>query len=202
MKKVTLVLLGTIFLVAMTGCGKNKLSITAEDVTTNTIVIKKDNTVQSSIVEDFDKDYYSQEELEAFINEEVTDYNEKNGEDQIKMHSIHVADQKASVVFNYNDIDDYAVFNGINAKVLTTSQALQDDSILSVVEFVDAKSGDTVSRETALSKEGATVLVIQEPLDIKIGGTILYYSNAQKAEKDVLKSSGENVTVVVFEKKK
>lgn len=202
MKKVTLVLLGTIFLIAMTGCGKNKVSITAEDVTTNTIVIKEDNTVQSSIVEDFDKDYYSQEELEAFINEEVTDYNEKNGEDQIKMHSIHVADQKACVVFNYNDIDDYSVFNGISAKLLSTSQALQDDSILSVLEYVDAKSGDTVSRETALSKEGATVLVIQEPLDIKIAGTILYYSNAQKAEKDVLKASGENVTVVVFAKKK
>ena len=71
-----------------------------------------------------------------------------------------------------------------------------------MVEFVDAKNGDTISRETALSKEGATVLVIQEPLDIKIGGTILYYSNAQKAEKDVLKASGENITVVVFAKKK
>lgn len=202
MKKVTLVLLGTLFLVVMTGCGKNKVSITAEDVTTNTIVIKEDNTVQSSIVEDFDKEYYSQEELETFIKEEVTDYNVKNGEDQVKMDSIHVADQKASVVFNYNDIDDYSVFNGISAKLLTTSQALQEDSILSIAEFVEVKSGDTVSRETALSREDATVLVIQEPLEIKIDGTILYYSNAQKEDKDVLQASGENITVVVFAKKK
>lgn len=202
MKKVILVLLGILFLVVMTGCGKNKVTITAEDVTTNTIVIKEDNTVQSSIVEDFDKEYYSQEELETFIQEEVTDYNEKNGEDQIKMHSIHVADKKASVVFNYNDIDDYSVFNGISAKLLTTSQALQEDSILSIAEFVEVKSGDTVSRETALNKEDATVLVIQEPLEIKIEGTILYYSNAQKEDKGVLQASGENITVVVFTKKK
>lgn len=202
MKKVTFVLLGILFLVVMTGCGKNKVTITAEDVTTNTIVIKEDNTVQSSIVEDFDKEYYSQEELETFIQEEVTDYNEKNGEDQIKMHSIHVADKKASVVFNYNDIDDYSVFNGISAKLLTTSQALQEDSILSIAEFVEVKSGDTVSRETALNKEDATVLVIQEPLEIKIEGTILYYSNAQKEDKGVLQASGENITVVVFTKKK
>lgn len=202
MKKITLVLLGTLILVVMTGCGKNKVSITAEDVTTNTIVIKEDNTVQSSIVEDFDKEYYSQEELETFIKEEVTDYNEKNGEDQIKMHSIHVADKKASVVFNYNDIDDYSIFNGISAKLLTTSQALQEDSILTLSEFVEVKSGDTVSRETALNKEDATVLIIQEPLEIKIDGTILYYSNAEKVDKNVLQASGENITVVVFAKKK
>ena len=202
MRKVTLVLLGTLLLLVMTGCGKNKVSITAEDVTTNTLVIKEDNKVQSSIVEDFDKEYYSKEELEAFINEEVTDYNEKNGEDQIKMHSIHVANQKASVVFNYNDIDDYSLFNGTNAKLLTTSQVLEADSSLSTLEFVDAKSGDIVSSETAFSKESATVLVIQEPLDIKIDGTILYYSNAQKVDKGVLQADGEDITVVVFTKKK
>lgn len=202
MKKITLVLLGTLILVVMTGCGKNKVSITAEDVTTNTIVIKEDNTVQSSIVEDFDKEYYSQEELETFIKEEVTDYNEKNGEDQIKMHSIHVADKKASVVFNYNDIDDYSIFNGISAKLLTTSQALQENSILTLSEFVEVKSGDTVSRETALNNEDATVLIIQEPLEIKIDGTILYYSSAEKVDKNVLQASGENITVVVFAKKK
>ena len=61
MRKVTLVLLGTLLLLVMTGCGKNKVSITAEDVTTNTLVIKEDNKVQSSIVEDFDKEYYSKE---------------------------------------------------------------------------------------------------------------------------------------------
>ena len=202
MKKITLVLLGILILVVMTGCGKNKVSITAEDVTTNTIVIKEDNTVQSSIVEDFDKEYYSQEELETFIKEEVTDYNEKNGEDQIKMHSIHVADKKASVVFNYNDIDDYSIFNGISAKLLTTSQALQENSILTLSEFVEVKSGDTVSRETALNNEDATVLIIQEPLEIKIDGTILYYSSAEKVDKNVLQASGENITVVVFAKKK
>lgn len=202
MKKITLVLLGILFIVVMTGCGKNKVSITAEDVTTNTIVIKEDNTVQSSIVEDFDKEYYNQEELETFIKDEVTDYNEKNGEDQVKMHSIHVANKKASVVFNYNDIDDYSIFNGISAKLLTTSQALQEDSILTLSEFVEVKSGDTVSRETAFSMEAATVLIIQEPLEIKIDGTILYYSNAEKVDKNVLQANGDNITVVVFAKKK
>lgn len=202
MKKVTLVLLGILLLIVMTGCGKDKVSISAEDVTTNTIVIKKNNTVQSSIIEDFDKDYYSKEELETFINEEVTDYNKKNGEDQIKMHSIHVTEQKASVVFDYNDIEDYSAFNGTSAKLLTTAQALQEESILSVLEFVDSKTGDTVPRETALSKEDATVLIIQEPLDIKIDGTILYYSNVVKSEKNVLQTSGENIAVVVFMKKK
>jgi hypothetical protein len=202
MKKITLVLLGILLLIVMSGCGKDKVSISAEDVTTNTIVIKKDNTVQSSIVEDFDKDYYSKEELETFINEEVTDYNKKNGENQIEMHSIQVTDQKASVVFNYIDIEDYSVFNGTSAKLLTTAQALQEESILSVLEFVDSKTGDTVPREVALSKEDATVLIIQEPLDIKIDGTILYYSNVVKSEKNVLQASGENLAIVVFTKKK
>lgn len=201
MKKVMFVLLATLLLVGVTGCGKNKISISAEDVTTNTIVIKKDNTVQSSIVEDFDRDYYNKEELEEFIEKEVTDYNEKNGEDQIKMHSIHIKDKKASVVFNYHDIEDYSEFNEINAKLLTTKQALQEESISSVLEFVDAKNGDTVSRETAFSKENATVLVIQEPLDIRIDGTILYYSNVVKSDK-ILETSGENIAVVVFTKKK
>ncbi|WP_455717016.1 hypothetical protein [Anaerosporobacter sp.] len=202
MKKITLVLLSTLLLVGMTGCGKDKISISAEDVTTNTIVIKKDNTVQSSIIEDFNKDYYNKEELKTFINEEVAVYNKENGENQIKMHSLHVKDQKASVVFNYNDIEDYSSFNGTSAKLITTEQALKEESILSVLEFVDSKTKDTVSRETAFSKEDATVLIIQEPLDIRIDGTILYYSNVVKLEKNVLQTSGENIAVIVFAKKK
>lgn len=202
MKKAILVLTAALLLVGVTGCGKNKVSISAEDVTTNTIVIKKDNTVQSSIVEDFDKDYYSKEELEKFIDKEVTDYNEENGENQIKMHSIHIKDQKASVVFNYHDIEDYSAFNGTSAKLLTTKQALQEESINSILDFVDAKTGDTVSRETSFGKEDATVLVIQEPLDIIIDGTLLYYSNVVKSDKNILETSGENISVVVFTKKK
>ncbi|WP_310604663.1 hypothetical protein [Anaerosporobacter sp.] len=202
MKKVTLILVGILLLVAMTGCGKNKVSITAEDVTTNTIVIKKDSTIQSSIVEAFDKEYYSQDELEVFIKEEINDYNKKNGENEIEMHSIHVADQKASVVFNYNDIDDYSTFNGIDAKLLTTSQALQDEKITSMLEFVDSKNGGTVSKETALSNSDAMVLVIKQALDIKIDGTILYYTNVEKTDKNVLQSNEENVAVIVFSKKK
>ena len=38
----------------------------------NTVYLKKDSTVESLSIEDFDKPYYKEEELKSFIDEEVT----------------------------------------------------------------------------------------------------------------------------------
>lgn len=202
MKKVTLIVLSMLMLVVIAGCGKDKDSITAKNVTRNTIVIKKDNTVQSSVVEDFDKNYYSSQELEDFIKEEMSDYNEKNGKDAVTMDSIHIADQKASVVFNYRTIAEYAEFNNVEAQVLSTQEALDNTDIMKNLEFVDYETGATIEKEVAFSNQAAKVLIVNEALEIKISGDIKYYSNADQTDKGILHSTGNGISVVVFTSKK
>lgn len=202
MKKVTLIVLSTLMLVVATGCGKDNDSITAKNVTKNAIIIKKNNTVQSSVVEDFDKDYYSSQELEEFIEEEMADYNGKHGKDAVAMDSIHITDQKASVVFNYKSIEEYAEFNNVNAHIVTMEEASSNEDINQIAEFIDYKTDETVEKMTALSNPDAKVLIVEEALEIKLAGEIQYYSNADKTDKNVLQSNGNGITVVVFTPKK
>ncbi|WP_167958229.1 hypothetical protein [Anaerosporobacter faecicola] len=198
--KITLVLVGALVALMAVGCKKGDSSLRAEDVTTNTIIVKKDDTVQSSFVEEFDKEYYSKEELEEFIDQEVKEYNDQNGEEQVKMSSIHVADKKASVVFYYHDIEDYANFNGIDTRIFTIEQAGQDSDFLAA-EFINAKTEDSVAKDVVLQEEEAQVLLLQEPVVIKVEGTVLYYSNVKKIAKNEWQADGENLAVVVYKKK-
>ena len=48
----------------LAGCG-------TPDVATNTVIIEKNGKITEALVEDFSKDYYTQEELEAFVEEEI-----------------------------------------------------------------------------------------------------------------------------------
>ena len=89
-----------------------------------------------------------------------------------------------------------------DAQVLTMQEAQSIDEIESITEFTDYKTGDSVMKETALSNLDAKVLIVDEALEIKVAGDIVYYSNANKSDKNVLHSNGNGITVVVFIPKK
>ena len=100
MKKLSLLLL--IVLVAFTsGCGA------AADKNANAMEIKKDGSVTVTSVSSFDKKYYSADELKEEAQAEIKAYNEKAGEEKIKLRQCSAGQNTARIVIFYSSYKNY-----------------------------------------------------------------------------------------------
>lgn len=160
----------------------------------NSVMIEKDGNVQWASVETYDKGDYTEEELKAFVQQRISDFNSslgkaaksENTEGAEKLPaalvSAKIGDGKAFTVTEYDtasriiefarEIGDYNVtFTALEAgRVAVLGQGLED------VAFKDVK-GNAVDASQAVS-DGQQVLVKAEgPGVIKTEKKILYVSD-------------------------
>lgn len=155
----------------LAGCG-------TPDVATNTIIVDKDGKVTEAIVESFDQEYYSEEELKAFVEEEIEAYIVDHSKGDVKMSGLSVDAGTAKMVMRYVDATTYRDFHKVNFYVGTVVNA-QSAGYDFNAKFFAVKDGvaDTTyaGTSTVVAEEG-NVLVIQEYIDVQVPGTITYVS--------------------------
>lgn len=199
MKKQVMGILLVFSIFLLVGCKKEEpegFSLSAGDVQVNTLLIGKDGSVQSSLVEEFDKDYYDKDELKSFIDTEIEKYTKVHGEGSVLVHSLEQKENVVSVVFDYHTMEDYERFNHVEAKYYTMEQAIEADVIPESMMIVD-KDGE-ISKTEVEKKEKYKVIVVNEELDIVVNGTIQYYENAAVLNKTTVQSTGDGTSVIVF----
>lgn len=186
----------------MTACGGKKADVKelkAGQVKEATLLVKQDGTVQSAIVENFDKDYYNKDELKNFMEEQIQDFNGKNGADSVVLKENDVKDGKAVAIFNYKDMDSYIGFYKYYApyaKVggLACSVKEADSQNLLEERFTDTEGG-SVSREDILSKEDASVIAVEGQTLVQTEKAIVCASGAEIEDANTAKVSGSAVIV-------
>lgn len=196
MKKLQITMLLVLCACLLAGCKKGNPSLKADDIKTNTLLVRNNGTVQSCFVEDFDKDYYSEDELNQFIQSAISEYAKTAGEKAVVMNSFKVNDKKAKATFTYTSIENYATFNNVEADVLSVEEAVSDERVPDT--FVSAKRSDSVDKEKALSKKEYNVVIVNEPLDVIVDGTVVYYSNGLLLDDETVQSSSEGSTIIVY----
>lgn len=197
MKKVILCIFVLLFLAGMTGCSQKEIKITAEDISENTLLVKRNGAVQMAIVEDFDKPYYNYSELEEFVKKEVTAYNDKAGGKEITIDEIILKENKAIMLLSFSGMAHYSAFQNVAAAFFSANT--ENVTLELPDQYVSAKSGSKVDRATAMKDGKSKVLVVYEPYKIMVDGKIKYYSeNGKYSEEDGSISSDEGTTVVIF----
>lgn len=187
------------FGVILSGCSKDKIdSLTKMEVTENTVMLMKDGAMQSSIVEDFDKDYYDKAELETFINDTITEYEKVNGEDTVKLESLKVSNQKATATFSFKTVNDFNSFEDKESNVLTKEEALTDERVMESLTSVDS-SEEVATAEALTDKKQTIYVIVATGEDVRVEGNILYYGNGELKDTNTVKTGSEGYTVVVFE---
>lgn len=179
MKKVISICLCLVLMSSLLiGCGQS------EDPDTDTVYVKKNGSITEISIGDFDKDYYDQEELQQFIEDEITSYKEENEDCDVKMDSVSVEEGVAKLSMNYGDYSDYAGFNGVEFFAGTVVQAIAagytfDVAYNSVEAGTEAGSADQTE---VTGDDKFKVVVLNEDTDVVVKGKIAYVS-------------GDNVTV-------
>ncbi len=184
MKKLGLIA-GIILVVAMaTGCTN-----ISKDATDNTFIINKNGSITDISVEDYTDVSFSIDDLERFVTDAVSDYNQKKGEDSISLESYTEENKIVKLIMNYNNIEDYNAFNGTNFTIEKVS-----DSKLSG-DFVDLKGTET----TVGNIDGTyNVLTIDVDTEVYIKN-MKYYNNVLTLnENNTVSITDSNVGYIIY----
>ncbi len=179
------------------GCKNKDRVITVDDVENNTVLVKNDGTVQTATVEVFDKNYYNLDELKNFITQQITKYNQDNGQGSIVMDSLNLKDGNAVLVLNYANLDHYTAFNKVEAAFTTTTEAKSSGMDLPDV-FVSASDGAYASPDVALKNEKYRVLVLHEQTDVIVDGSVKYFTNGKLMSKSKLQTGSGDACVIIY----
>ena len=156
----------------LTGCGKSL------DADRDTVYVQKKGTVVSAAIADFDKDYYDEEELNAYIDERVENYQNEHGKDSVSIDEFSVEEGIAKLMIKYKGCEEYEDFNEVTLFSGTVPQALAEgfDFDAEFTEIEDGKAAGTVGKEQVTDTD-AKVIILSEKVDVKVDGTIQYVSS-------------------------
>lgn len=196
MKKKGLIclLMASLFL---TGCS-NAPGLKADEIENSTLVIDKKGIVQGGVVESFDKEYYSKEELEDWIDEWIESYNSSVGENRVKLKSFLADEKNASMVVQYDTIEDYAAVNQVEAGILSFDEAKSQNILPETL--VSMEAGNSVETKELEADPEWQVLFLTEEYDIILEGKVLYYQNAAIKSTDSVHTTGNETAVIIFKK--
>ena len=177
--------------VFLTGCGAGGNSFPADR---SAIYIARDGGLYTVLCGAYDaaKDYYSEEELTARVEEEVAAYNaersacEGQEDEPVTVEEVRLGNGTASIVLRYSDAENLMRFTEASQdmdnhteklSVTIVGEGLPD--VPGVDEaWTDAKRSDPVTPEQIRRRTDLHLVAVTGPVTVQAEKRILYYSGA------------------------
>ncbi|MDY2628181.1 MAG: hypothetical protein SOW08_07690 [Lachnospiraceae bacterium] len=191
------------------GCGQKG------ELDTTSVYIRKDGSVASAVYEPFDKKVYSEDELQVFIEDAVSAYNQKNAgtaaayiDDteeplSVAISSLEVKDDTAVLKMEYSSCDDYVRFNESEGTFVqlasgTVAGAGEAGIDMSGFELLNAEGTEKVSGSEV--DGGYHVVFAEGTATIVVEGSIQYATSDVKIEdKDTAQIASDGaLSCIVF----
>lgn len=165
----TAVLLLAISIMTITACSmKNEES---------TVSILKDGRIDSQIIENFEKPYYDQDELQQRILQEAASYNRMAGEGAISVEKVDADNGIVRVKMTYAKASDYAAFNNGVFFVGSIEEAREAGYDLNKVLSSTKDSLVTVGMSDMLAMTDVQILITDMKEPVTLNGKAAYISN-------------------------
>lgn len=181
--------------VFMCGCGSS-----ADETT---VTLKKSGEIDCDFVEDFDKDYYSVDDLESTVKEQASEYNTANGTDSVKAGKPSKKGSRVSEKITFASYRDYAGFNNSQFFCGTVSDAAAAGYNLGTSLNDVTDSSKTVTGADVVSQmQDKHILITDEPAHIITFSKILYVSDGVKVtgmKKADISDDMDGTGYIVFE---
>ncbi len=198
MKKAVLYTILVISFILLAGCKRKNIKLNTKDAEANTVVIKKDGTVQAATVEEFSKEYYSLDALSNFITKEINKFNKTVGsETAITIDSLEMNGKTAVLILTYQNLDTYAAFNEVEA-VTVGVDALSSSKLELPDVFVKEDGGAYVKQEEALKNEKYKVVMINDNVNLMVEGSIKYYANCILVNSYTIQTAPKDASVIIY----
>jgi hypothetical protein len=183
-------------MLSFAACG-NTTELSSENTSENTVLIRSDGSIEQYITSDFNKDYYNEDDLTAFAEEQISSYNEKAGGEQVSLVSVQVKKKVVNMLLEYKTVEDFAAFNSQEADFMTVKEAKEEDRLPQTLYKTTGKETE-VSLEDAKLNDNWYVLFLAGDTDIKAKEGIKYYSNAILLNQTTVKADAKKTAIIIF----
>lgn len=144
----------------------------------DTVYIQKKGSIIGAAIADFDKDYYDEEELKAFAEERVQEYQEEHGKNSVTIDKFSVEEGTAKLYMKYAGYEDYQEFNEVTLFSGTVPQALAAGFTFDT-DFTKIKDGKAAGsvENTEVVDTDYKVVVLSEKVEVKVDGSVQYMTS-------------------------
>ena len=164
----------TIFISALSlilaGCSQGE-----DNYDETTLTVEKNGKVSQHIVESFDRDYYSIDELKGEYNDAVRSYNDSIGGEEIKLKNVELKDSRVYVDIAFTGPSDYESFVGEKLFVGTVNDAY-DNGYSMDVTLKGVQEGDKIGKVRIMGMSDKDIIILSEHVRIKTFKDIAYVS--------------------------
>ena len=198
---------------ALAGCNSKNVTITADKAKNNEIIVTESGALQGVIKEEFDKKYYNEKELKAFIKEDIEEFNNENGT-KVKLNSMLVKEKNVYVVMDYKSTDEYNSYGEYNVSYLNADVAKDSKQVKDKLTVYGKDK--TEHKIEALDKDKKVIIIKEKPseetpygdvpaekkvdLNVTVAGKIKYVSGAKKDDGNTAKiNTLKEPVVIVYE---
>ncbi len=157
-------------MLCFSGCADEKY-----DFAETTISVEKKGKVKESIVESFDRDYYSLDELKNEFISSVAAYNESIGGEEIKLKKVELKESQVYVDLEFTGPSDYENFIGEKLFVGTIGDAYDNGYTMDVV-LKGVEKGDVIDKRKIMSMADSNIIIMSEHARIRTFSDIAYVS--------------------------
>lgn len=175
-KAVLLLGAGILFL---SGCGKAQA---ASDPEHDTLVILKDGSVEITVCGDFDRPYYSEEELVSSVEEELLAYNTEKGGERISLKEHHTENGKAFLTLHFTDHEDCCDYLKIELYVGTVQGAYDEGYDITQALISRRDEEQVIGKNDLKEMAGSRIVICGEDYRIICPEKIDYYSYGCRLE--------------------
>lgn len=167
---------GILLLLLLTACSQIKKA------KENGLYVEKSGKITEAIVENFDEDYYSKEELKVNILSAIKTYNDEKKEDRISLKNLRLKDKKIRALLQYKSYKDYQNFNKVFLFVGGIKQAAKAGIDLNIPVFSNEEEKTERLLSDLQSEKSYKVLVVDKTMHVEVEGKILFAGKNVKIE--------------------
>ncbi len=154
-----------------------RVTATAE---TSTITFLDDGKVIFEEIEDFPQDTYSKKDFKKYTKELIKDFNESNKDSQVELKKIDFDKDNCYVKSAYSSAEAYSSFSSYKTYYGTIEQAFDKGYKFadSFAEVIDGTKGQVLATDILNEYAGCYVVIVNENVNVKVPGDILYITDA------------------------
>lgn len=196
-------------LAVLSGCFGKKVDLSK--ALESTVGINGDGTINELAVESFEESYYSLDELNAYIQEQVDYFNEMNPQpqpsksdgDQVLAVTVKAAEltdegKQARLELEYLNVDLYNSFNGSSLRILSAAEAAASAELADIGELTDTKTGAALALSDISGLDKLQAASVAAPMRLTTAGKIVYYGGDLSLVDDHTVQTGEGRAVIIF----
>ncbi len=188
MKKRMIMLVVAVMLLGLTACNH-----VMNNTERNTLRIESDGITDIS-VEDYSNVDFTEEDLRAYIDAQVTAFTEKNS-GTVAVKDLSIQGTTVKLAMNYDTIVTYNAFNG-TAYDMTPANLWNEEIKDDVFTAADGAKLDKAAVEGLLAEDGVNVLQIAETTDVVLSGKVLAYSGCTMLDEKTVQVTDETAVII------